>query len=151
MIFHRCSRVDPRLRISAFCSHGLRFAAFSRVFSIWPIYPDSALRRQRTVTPSTLVGRWGRECSVPVRLAPVMAHLGSYEEILAHVFHTSVPGSVTLPGGFLTYTESTHQESSQQGRPSRTGYREGGTSEYRTTTLILKVSGQKSELLKRSV
>lgn len=42
------------------------------------------------MTPSTLVGRWGSECSVPVRLAPVMAHLGSYEEILAHVFHTSV-------------------------------------------------------------
>lgn len=39
---------------------------------------------------SAAAGRWGTECSVPVRLAPVMAHLGSYEEILAHVFNTSV-------------------------------------------------------------
>lgn len=34
---------------------------------------------------------------MPVRLAPVMAHLGSYEEILAHVFHTSVLSSITPP------------------------------------------------------
>lgn len=39
---------------------------------------------------SAVAGRWGTECSVPVRLASVMAHLGSYEEILAHVFNTSV-------------------------------------------------------------
>lgn len=47
-------------------------------------------------------GRWGTEYCVPVRLASVMAHLGSYEEILAHVFHTSVLSSTAPPGKFFT-------------------------------------------------
>lgn len=70
---------------------------------------------------STAAGRWGTECSMPVRLAPVMAHLGSYEEILAHVFHTSVLSSITLPGESFINTKRTPQESSLQGRPSGTG------------------------------
>lgn len=61
---------------------------------------------------STAAGRWGTECSMPVRLAPVMAHLGSYEEILAHVFHTSVLSPITLPGESFTNTKRTPQESS---------------------------------------
>lgn len=61
---------------------------------------------------STAAGRWGTECSVPVRLAPVMAHLGSYEEILAHVLHTSVLSSDTLLGESFINTKCTPQESS---------------------------------------
>lgn len=61
---------------------------------------------------STAAGRWGTECSMPVRLAPVMAHLGSYEEILAHVFHTSVLSSITLPRECFINTKCTPQESS---------------------------------------
>lgn len=57
-------------------------------------------------------GRWGTECSVAVRLASVMAHLGSYEEILAHVFLTSVPSSVTPLGKTLINTKYTPQDSS---------------------------------------
>lgn len=64
------------------------------------------------MAPSTTAGRWGAECSVPVRLAPVMAHLGSYEEILAHVFHTSVLSSIMPPGEFFINTKLTLQESS---------------------------------------
>lgn len=69
-------------------------------------------QEEHTVALRTMAGRWGTECSVPVRLAPVMAHLGSYEEILAHVFHTSVLNSVTLPGEFFINTKHTPQESS---------------------------------------
>jgi len=52
---------------------------------------------------------------MPVRLAPVMAHLGSYEEILAHVFHTSVPSSIKLPGGSFINTKRPPQESHNKG------------------------------------
>lgn len=63
------------------------------------------------MTISITAGRWGSECSMPVRLSPVMAHLGSYEEILAHVFHTSVLGSITPPGESLANTKHTPLES----------------------------------------
>lgn len=69
-------------------------------------------QEEHTVDLRTISGRWGTECSVPVRLAPVMAHLGSYEEILAHVFHTSVLSSITLPGEFFINIKHTPQESS---------------------------------------
>lgn len=49
---------------------------------------------------SAVAGRWGTECRVAVRLASVMAHLGSYEEIFAHVFLTSVLCSLTPPGSY---------------------------------------------------
>lgn len=52
---------------------------------------------------------------MPVRLAPVMAHLGSYEEILAHVFHTSVLSSIKLPGESFINTKRTPQESLNKG------------------------------------
>ena len=61
---------------------------------------------------SSTSGRWGTECSVPVRLAPVMAHLGSYEKILVHVFNTSVLSPVILPGEPFINTKRTPQESS---------------------------------------
>lgn len=61
---------------------------------------------------SSATGRWGTECRVPVRLAAVMAHLGSYEEILAHVFHTSVLSSISLSRESFVRTKRTPQESS---------------------------------------
>lgn len=85
---------------------------------------------------NTADGRWGTECSVPVRLASVMAHLGSYEEILAHVFHTSVLSSTALPGESFRNTKRTSQEPPQQGRPSGTeGVRIFSKSNTRTRLL----------------
>lgn len=71
-----------------------------------------SIQEEHTVALSIAAGRWGAECSMPVRLAPVMAHLGSYEEILAHVFHTSVQRTITLPGESFINTKCTPQESS---------------------------------------
>lgn len=79
------------------------------MFSIWPLHPGAALGRIRLPAPRLADG--GVNAALPVRLALVMAHLGSYEEILAHVFHTSVPSSITLPGESLANTKHTPQQS----------------------------------------